>query len=240
MLSIGSSLLTIVLLRLQLFWGFASFCSFEREALDALLLAICFARVANPPRPAKEPLRRLGPEVSRECLQARVSPFFQEWPRQTKPKKGQFMNFFFRRGIPEKKVRYVNRACFPEEKHQNSQKWAKSMNFSFWPFLWFAGATPDPKKGLSEGSVPRSISGRLSDPTEIVLPTPPSGDRCSNTPVDYHCYTPTSFLKDGLSQAKDRPWSMHGGGVPQKKLASEPYRAIGGIAGDRIANCAIV
>ena len=31
----------------------------------------------------------------------------------------------------------MNRACFPEEKHQNSQKWAKFMNFSFWPFLWF-------------------------------------------------------------------------------------------------------
>ena len=31
----------------------------------------------------------------------------------------------------------VNRACFPKEKHQNSQKWAKFMNFSFWPFLWF-------------------------------------------------------------------------------------------------------
>ena len=29
------------------------------------------------------------------------------------------------------------RACFPKEKHQNSQKWAKFMNFSFWPFLWF-------------------------------------------------------------------------------------------------------
>ena len=31
----------------------------------------------------------------------------------------------------------MNRACFPKEKHQNSQKWAKFMNFSFWPFLWF-------------------------------------------------------------------------------------------------------
>ena len=29
------------------------------------------------------------------------------------------------------------------KKRQNSQKWAKFMNFSFWPFLWFAGATPD-------------------------------------------------------------------------------------------------
>ena len=31
----------------------------------------------------------------------------------------------------------VNRACFPKEKHQNSQKSPKFMNFSFWPFLWF-------------------------------------------------------------------------------------------------------
>ena len=31
----------------------------------------------------------------------------------------------------------MNRACFPREKHQNSQKWAKFMNFSFFPFLWF-------------------------------------------------------------------------------------------------------
>ena len=41
----------------------------------------------------------------------------------------------------------MNRACFPKEKHQNSQKWAKFMSFSFWPFLWFAGATPE--KGRS-------------------------------------------------------------------------------------------
>ena len=31
----------------------------------------------------------------------------------------------------------MNRACFPKEKHQNSQKWAKFMNFSFCPFLRF-------------------------------------------------------------------------------------------------------
>ena len=39
----------------------------------------------------------------------------------------------------------MNRACFPKEKHQNSQKWAKFMNFSFWALylVWFAGATPD-------------------------------------------------------------------------------------------------
>ena len=38
-------------------------------------------------------------------------------PRQTKPKKGQFMNFT--RGIPEQKFN-VNRVYFPKEKHQNS------------------------------------------------------------------------------------------------------------------------
>ena len=43
----------------------------------------------------------------------------------------------FSQGHSGTKVRYVNRACFPKEKHQNSQKWAKFMNFSFWPFLWF-------------------------------------------------------------------------------------------------------
>ena len=41
----------------------------------------------------------------------------QEWPRQTKPKKGQFMNFS--RGHSRTKFN-VNRACFPKEKHQNS------------------------------------------------------------------------------------------------------------------------
>ena len=60
---------------------------------------------------------------------------FQEWPRQTKPKKGRFMNFS--QGHSGTKVRDVNRTGFPKEKEQNSQKWAKSMNFSFWPFLWF-------------------------------------------------------------------------------------------------------
>ena len=39
---------------------------------------------------------------------------------------------------------------FLRKKHQNSQKWAKFMNFSFWPFLWFGlpGATPEGESGL--------------------------------------------------------------------------------------------
>ena len=73
-------------------------------------------------------------------------PLYQESPRQTKPKKGQFMNFTkpkkgqfmnFSQEHSGTKVRYVNRACFPKEKHQNSRKWAKFMNFLFCPFLWF-------------------------------------------------------------------------------------------------------
>ena len=53
-----------------------------------------------------------------------------------KPNQRSVSLWTFRRGIPEQKFN-VNRACFPKEKHQNSQKWAKFMNFSFWPFLWF-------------------------------------------------------------------------------------------------------
>ena len=44
--------------------------------------------------------------------------------------------------------------------------------------------------------------------------------------ADYRCCTPISFCINDLSQSKDRP--IKGGiGVPQKKLASEAYRAIG-------------
>ena len=63
----------------------------------------------------------------------------QEWPRQTKPKKGQFMDFSH--GHSGTKVRYVNRACFPKEKTTEfTQKWAKVLALSL---VWFAGATPD-------------------------------------------------------------------------------------------------
>ena len=76
----------------------------------------------------------------------------QEWPRQTQPKKGEFMNL--PQGHSGTNVRYVNRACFPKEKHQNSQKWAKFMNFSFWPFLWF---------GLPGRLLTKSVEDRLQD-----------------------------------------------------------------------------
>ena len=58
-------------------------------------------------------------------------------PRQTKPKKGQFMNFS--QGHSGTKVRYVNFVLVFLRKNtpEFTQKWAKFMNFSFWPFLWF-------------------------------------------------------------------------------------------------------
>ena len=54
--------------------------------------------------------------------------------------------------------------------------------------------------------------------------------------ADYRCYTPTSFRKDGISQAKER----FGGEASQKKLASAAYSAIGGVARNSIANRTIV
>ena len=71
--------------------------------------------------------------------------FFQEWPRQTKPKKGQFMNSSRRHSGTE--VQVVNRACFPKEKaHQNSHKNGRNSYGLFvlvLSLVWFAGATPD-------------------------------------------------------------------------------------------------
>ena len=43
----------------------------------------------------------------------------QGWPRQTKPKKGQFMSFS--QGHSGTKVRYVNRACFPKDKKKSPE-----------------------------------------------------------------------------------------------------------------------
>ena len=55
----------------------------------------------------------------------------------------------------------MNRACFPKEKHQNSQKWAKFMNFPFWPFLWFGLPGRLPIEGLLEGFLEGVLQGLL-------------------------------------------------------------------------------
>ena len=85
------------------------------------------------------------------CVRARMNFFDpralwalnQEWPRQTKPKKGQFMNFS--RGHSGTKFN-VNRACLPEEK--NSRMHTKmgeihELLVLALSLVWFAGATPD-------------------------------------------------------------------------------------------------
>ena len=87
------------------------------------------------------PTKGTNPETPRKRSQ---SKFCQEWPRQTKPNKGQFMNFS--QGHSGTKVRHVNRACFPrEEKHQNSQKKGEihELLVLALSLVWFAGATPD-------------------------------------------------------------------------------------------------
>ena len=91
--------------------------------------------------------------------------------------------------------------------------------------------------GLSENARARQESEiylkvtLLSDPTEIPpyretgVAIPPS--HCVFCGIaDYRCYTPTSFLKNGLSQSEDRP---NKGGIAEK-LTCEGYRATGGVA----------
>ena len=58
----------------------------------------------------------------------------------------------FPQGRSGTKVQFVNRACFPKDKHQNSQKGAKFTNFSFWPFLCQGLLNG----GVSNGGVSRS------------------------------------------------------------------------------------
>ena len=83
----------------------------------------------------------------------------------------------------------------------------------------------------------------LSDPTEI--PPPPHRETSVAIPLwhcvfcgiaDYRCYTPLLSLKTAYRNQK----TGLTGGVSQKKLASEAYRAIGGVTRNSIANRAIV
>ena len=51
----------------------------------------------------------------------------------------------FSQGHSGTKVRYVNRACFPKEGHQNSQKMGEihELFVLVLSSVWFAGATPE-------------------------------------------------------------------------------------------------
>ena len=61
--------------------------------------------------------------------------YFQEWPRQTKPKKGQFMNF--PQGHSGTKVQCESCLFSQGKPPEFTKKRAKFVNFSFWSFLWF-------------------------------------------------------------------------------------------------------
>ena len=78
------------------------------------------------------------------CVSRRVGAALnQESPRQTKPKKGQFMNFS--RGHSGTKVQCENRACFPKEKTPEFTKMGEihELFVLALSLVWFAGATPD-------------------------------------------------------------------------------------------------
>ena len=95
----------------------------------------------------------------------------------------------FSQGHSRTKVRDVNRACFPKEKHQNSQKWAKFMNFSFWPFLWFGlpgqllrilKKKSKSRFKISSQKFRKGVGGQSEltrgDPSHALFPMPPLGE----------------------------------------------------------------
>ena len=98
-------------------------------------------------RPEARVARNYGTEITFKSLVRITAPKniqdnFQEWPRQSKPKKGQFMNFS--QGHSGTKVRYVNRACFPEEKSEFTKMGKIHELFVLaLSLVWFAGVTPE-------------------------------------------------------------------------------------------------
>ena len=112
----------------------------------------------------------------------------------------------------------VNRACFPKEKHQNSQ-WAKFMNFSFWPFLWFGlpGRLLRNFHKLFAELFPRSIK-------RIVMQIPDSPTLAfllisllflfSDLPYFFLCVFPFFSTDFGVSAKENPCFFVGGGGFP--------------------------
>ena len=75
-------------------------------------------------------------------MQILTLPFFQEWPRQTKPKKGQFMNFS--QGHSGTKVQCES-CLFSQGKTPEFTKMGEIHELFVLALrlVWFAGATPD-------------------------------------------------------------------------------------------------
>ena len=75
----------------------------------------------------------------------------------------------FPRGIPEQKFNLWIVLVFLREKPQNSQKWAKFMNFSFWPFLWFGLPGRLLIKLLRIQSFTLTLVVRIARPTSLAI-----------------------------------------------------------------------
>ena len=97
---------------------------------------ICWT--APPPKPASPPLSKVG-GAQTGCV---TPAMFQESPRQTKPKKGQFMNFS--RGHSVTKVRCESR-LFSQGKTPEFTKMGEihELFVVALSLVWFAGATPE-------------------------------------------------------------------------------------------------
>ena len=93
------------------------------------------------------PLSRTAAKQKGNFLQSNHShlppPPVQEWPRQTKSKERPIHELFT--GAFRNKSSMWIALVFLRRNTRIHKKWAKFMNFSFWPFLlvWFARATPD-------------------------------------------------------------------------------------------------
>ena len=103
--------------------------------------------------------------IKHVMTQKLVHQNFQEWPRQTKPKKGQFMNFS--QGHSGTKVQCESR-LFSQEKNTRIHKNGRnSWTFRFGlSLVWFAGATPETFSMhvllLMGGGGTSNISGNLT------------------------------------------------------------------------------
>ena len=92
--------------------------------------------------PGREGFRQGGDGGEGKLKEKKSTRKNRESHRQTKPKKGQFMNLS--RGHSGQKFD-VNRACFPKDKHQKSHRNGEihELFVLTLSLIWFAGATPE-------------------------------------------------------------------------------------------------
>ena len=82
---------------------------------------------------ASEPLKGLADQVAGELQTGRI--WLQSGVAPAKQTKERSVHELFAGAFRNKSSMWI--VLVSQGKHQNSQKWAKFMNFSVWPFLWF-------------------------------------------------------------------------------------------------------